>query len=186
MINAGDLKRGITIELGDELFQVVEYQHTKIAQRANLIKMKLKSLKDGHTLERTYPSTEKFPLVRLEAREVQFLYADSNLYYFMDTQTFEQEPLSAGDLGDAIQYLKEGMTLHITSYKDRPVGVDLPTTVDLKVVEAAPGYRGDTAQSGTKPAKVETGLAVKIPFYVNEGDVIRVDTRDSSFVQRVE
>jgi elongation factor P len=185
MINAGDVKRGTTIELDGDLYQVLEYQHTKIAQRANNIKMKLRNLKTGNVLERTVPSDQRFPLARLEAKEVQYLYHDGALYHFMDTSTYDQEALGEESLGDTRNFLKEGMTLQLVSYKDRPVGIDLPTTVDLKVVETVPGVKGDTAQGGTKPARLETGLNVKVPLYINEGETVRIDTRDGSFVERV-
>ena len=185
MITAGDFKRGVVVDIGGELFQVVEYAHSKVAQRANMVRFKLKSLKDGRVQERSVPSSEKFSRAQLEPSEVQYLYHDGGIYYFMDTKTFEQMQLDKDLLGDAVSYLKEGETIQLVSYKGQPVGVDLPTTVTLKVKQTAPGFKGDTATAGTKPATVETGLVVKVPLYVSEGDTIKVDTRDGSFVERV-
>ena len=184
MINATELRRGVTIELEGKLYQVIDYQHVK-QKRTALARVKLRDLRAGHTFERTFPSDEKFVRARLELRPTQYLYNDGDLYYFMDEENFEQISLSAEQLGEAINYLKEGMSLQVSSYKGQLVGVELPITVDLKVTHTEPGVRGDTVTAGTKPATLETGLTIQVPLFINEGDVVRVDTRSGSYLERV-
>jgi len=184
VINATELRRGVTIELEGKLYQVIDYQHVK-QKRTALARVKLRDLRAGHTFERTFPSDEKFVRARLELRPTQYLYNDGDLYYFMDEENFEQISLSAEQLGEAINYLKEGMSLQVSSYKGQLVGVELPITVDLKVTHTEPGVRGDTVTAGTKPATLETGLTIQVPLFINEGDVVRVDTRSGSYLERV-
>ena len=185
VVSAGEFKRGITIEMDGQLWQVSEFASSKMAQRANLIKVKLKNIKDGRVLEKTVDADHKFNIARMDAEGVQFLYKDGEIYYFMHSTSFEQMPLSKEQVGDAADYLIEGNTMTMLSYKELPMSITLPTTVLLKVVETAPGYRGDTAVSGTKPAKLETGLSVNVPLFVNEGDTLKIDTRDGSYVERM-
>jgi len=184
MISSGELRKGITIELEGKLYQVIDYQHVKM-KRTALARLKLRDIRAGHTIERTFPSDEKFPRARLDFRNMQYLYNDGNLYYFMDEESFEQMPLNTSQLGDATNYLKEGMSLQVSSYKDELVGVELPITVNLKVADTGPGFKGDTATAGTKPATLETGLAIQVPMFINTGDIIKVDTRDGSYLERV-
>jgi elongation factor P len=185
MIGSGDLRKGITIELGGELYQVLDYQHIKIGRGSAQIRLKLRDVRGGHTIERTFQAGEKFVRARLDYRNVQYLYNDGDLYYFMDEENFEQFPLSLAQLGDTINYLKEGMSLQVSSYKGELVGVELPITVELEVVDTEPGFKGDTATGGNKPAKLETGITIQVPLFVNTGDVIKVDTRIASYLERV-
>ena len=183
MIGSGELRKGITIEHDGKLYLVIDYQHIKM-KRTALARLKLRDIRDGHTIERTFQSSEKFIRARLDYRSMQYLYSDGDLYYFMDEENFEQMPIDADQLGDVLSYIKEGMSVQISSYKDELVGVELPITVELKVVETEPGFKGDTASAGNKPAKLETGITVQVPLFVNTGDVIKVDTRDGSYLER--
>ena len=185
MITSGELRKGITIELDGELYQVLYYQHIKIGRGSAQVRLKLRDIRGGHTIERTFQSSEKFIRARLDYRSTQYLYNDGDLYYFMDEENFEQFPLNLDQLGDAINYLKEGMSLQISSYKGELIGVELPITVELEVVATDPGFKGDTASAGSKPAKLETGITVQVPLFVNVGDVIKVDTRSASYLERV-
>ena len=185
MIGSGDLRKGITIELDGALYQVLDYQHIKVGRGSAQLRLKLREFRGGHTIERTFQAGEKFVRARLDYRNMQYLYNDGDLYYFMDQENFEQFPLNLDQLGDANNYLKEGMSLQISSYKGELIGVELPITVELEVVETDPGFKGDTASAGNKPAKLETGITVQVPLFVNVGDVIKVDTRSASYLERV-
>ncbi len=184
MISGSELSKGVTIELDDKLYQVIDYQHVKM-KRTALAKVKLRDIRDGHTIERTFQSNEKLTRARLDFRSMQYLYNDGDLYYFMDQETFEQTPFNASQLGDTLNYLKEGLSLMISSYKDKLVGVELPITVELQIVETDPGFKGDTATAGNKSAKLETGITIHVPLFINEGDIIKVDTRNGSYLERV-
>ncbi len=184
MISSGDLRKGITIELDGGLYQVLEYQHVKMKKTA-LSRLKLRDIRGGHTIERTFQTSEKFIRARLDYRQMQYLYNDGNLYYFMDEENFEQMPLSASQLGNVIDYMKEGMSVEVASYKDELVGVELPITVELQVTETDPGFKGNTATAGNKPAKLETGITIQVPLFINTGDIIKVDTRSGSYLERV-
>ncbi len=183
MINATELRKGVIIELEDKLYQVVDYQHVKM-KRTALAKVKLRDINAGHTIERTFQSDDRLVRVRLESQPMQYLYNDGNLYYFMDQENFEQMPLTSSQLGDALDYLKEGNSVAVTSYKGEVIGIEMPITVELEVTETEPGFKGDTATAGTKPAKLETGLTVQVPLFVNQGDVIKVDTRTGTYLER--
>ena len=184
MLNASELRKGVTIELDGKLYQVIEYQHVKM-KRTALAKVKLRDIRDGHTIERSFQNTEKFVRARLEYRPMQYLYSDGELYYFMDEENFEQTSLDSSQLGDAINYLKEGMSLQISSYKGELMGVEMPITVELEVTGSEPGFKGDTATAGTKPATLETGITIEVPLFINQGDIIKVDTRSGSYLERV-
>lgn len=184
MISGSELRKGIIIELEGKLYQVTDYQHVKM-KRTALARVKLHDIQAGHTIEQTFQSDAKFTRVRLEFRGMQYLYKDGDLYYFMDEENFEQIPISASQIGDAINYLKEGMSLQISSYKDEVVGLELPITVNLRVVDTSPGFKGDTVTAGNKPATLETGITIQVPLFVNQGDVIKVDTRNGSYLERV-
>jgi elongation factor P len=185
MIGGGELRKGITIELDGELYQVIDYQHLKLGRGSAQLRLKLRDVRGGHTIERTFQSTEKFVRAKLEFKNMQYLYNDGDLYYFMDEETFEQMPLNPSQLGDALDYLKEGMSLQVSSYKGELVGVEMPITVELEVTETEPGFNGDTATAGTKPAKLETGISIQVPLFVNKGDIIKVDTRSGTYLERV-
>ena len=184
MINATELRRGVVIELEDKLYQVVEYQHIK-QKRTALARVKLRDIQAGHTIERTFQSAERFVRARLEFKSMQYLYHDGDLYYFMDEENYEQMSLGADQLDETVNYLKEGMSLQVSNYKGEVMGVELPITVELEVTATEPGFKGDTATAATKAATLETGIAIKVPLFVNEGDVIKVDTRNGTYLERV-
>jgi elongation factor P len=184
MIDSGELRKGITIEIDGQLYHVLDYHHIKVGRGSAQVRLKLRDIRAGHTTERTFQAGEKFTRARLEHRSVQYLYHDE-LFYFMDTENFEQLPLTAAQLGDAVNYLTEGMTLAILTYKDEPISVELPTFVELKIIETGPSFKGDTATAGTKPATLETGGVVQIPMFIETGDVIKVDTRSGEYLERV-
>lgn len=183
MISGGELRKGILIELDDKLYQVVEYQHVKM-KRTALAKVKLRDLNAGHIVERSFQTDEKLTRARLDVRQMQYLYNDGDLYYFMDLENFEQMPLSAKQLDEVLRYLKDGTTVEVSSYKGEVVDIELPITVELKVTETDPGFKGDTATGGTKSATLETGFTVQVPLFVNEGDVLKIDTRNGSYLER--
>jgi elongation factor P len=185
MITATDLRKGVTFELDGELHRVLEYQHSYIGRGSANVRVRLRNLRTGRTIERTFSASEKFQDVRLELRQVQYLYRDGDLYYFMDTETYEQPALSAETLQENVDYLNEGLTLSISMHEGKPVEIELPVTVDLEVTQTEPGVKGDTATGATKNATLETGLVVQVPLFVEEGDVIRIDTRTAEYLTRV-
>jgi elongation factor P len=185
MIPATELRKGVTFELDGELHRVLEYQHTYLGRGSANVRVKLRNLRTGRTIERNFGAGEKFQDVRLELRQVQYLYRDGDLYYFMDTETYEQPALTTDTLGENVDFLKEGMVLSLSMYESQPVEIELPVTVDLEVTQTEPGVKGDTATGATKRAIMETGLAVQVPLFVEEGDVVRVDTRTGEYLTRV-
>jgi len=185
MIDSGELRKGITIELDDKLYQVVDYQHIKVGRGSAQVRLKLRDIRSGHNIERSFQASEKFARARLESRAMQYLYNDGDAYYFMDQETFEQMPIDSSQLGNILNYLKEGMSLEVSSYKGKLLGVELPITVELEVTETGPGYKGDTATAGNKPAKMETGITIQVPMFINNGDIIKVDTRTGVYLERV-
>lgn len=185
MIGVQDLRKGTTFLEDNELWRVLEYAHIKAGRGNATIRVKVRNLRSGATMEKTYPSGARVQDVRLDHAIVQYLYHDGDLYHFMNTETFEQPALSAETLGDAVYYLTDGMSLEMESWEGEPINIELPTTVDLEVIQTDPGYAGDTATSATKPAVVSTGLTVQVPLFVNTGDVIRIDTRSGTYLTRV-
>ena len=177
MISGGDLRKGIIIELDDKLYQVIEYQHVKM-KRTALAKVKLRDINAGHTIERSFQSNEKLVRARLDSRSMQYLYNDGDLYYFMDEKSFEQIGINSEKLGDALNYLKEGASVEVSSYRGEVVDIELPITVELEVTKAEPGFKGDTATGGSKSAKLETGLTIQVPLFINEGRTGRLGKRD--------
>ncbi|MFC1934295.1 elongation factor P [Chloroflexota bacterium] len=184
MISGSELRKGIIIELDDKLYQVIDYKHVKM-KRTALARVKLRDIQAGHTIEQTFQSDQKFTRARLDFRGMQYLYNDGDLYYFMDEENFEQTPFNASQLGDGINYLKEGASLQVSSYKGELVGVEFPITVELKVIETGPDFKGDTASAGGKPATLETGITIQVPLFINKGDIIKVDTRSGSYLERI-
>ena len=184
MISTGDLKKGITIELEGALYQIMDWQHIKIGRGSAQVRLKLRDIRGGHNIERTFQAGEKFPRARLDRHQVQYLYSDGDLYHFMDSESYEQSMLSREQLGDAIDYLTDGMSLDILYYKEEPISVELPNSVELEVIETEPGFRGDTATNLNKPAKRETGITIQVPLFVNTGEIIRVDTRTGAYLER--
>ena len=185
-IGFSELRRGTVIELDGQPFEVVEYDRVKMQQRAPVVRIKLRNFKDGKVVERSFSAyTNTFTLADMQYRVVQYLYADGEFYNFMDQGNFEQYALTKEQLGQNISYLKENMTLELGYYKDDPITVRLPITVDLVVTETPPAFRGDTATGGNKPATLDTGLTVQVPLFVSAGDTIRVDTRTGQYLERV-
>jgi elongation factor P len=185
MIDSGELKKGLTIELDDKLYQVIAYQHIKVGRGSATVKLKLHDIRSGHTIERSFQASEKFKRARLDSRAMQYLYNDGDSYYFMDEKSFEQMPISPDQLGDALDYLKENMSVEVSSYQGKLIGVELPITVELEVVETGSGFKGDTATAGNKPAKLETGITIQVPLFISNGDIIKVDTRTGQYLERV-
>ena len=185
MFDAGELRKGLTIEWEGGLYRILDYQHIKMGRGSAQVRLKLRDLRAGHTIERTFQASERFNRARLERRNVQYLYQEGELYYFMDNESFEQTPLNTDLIGDAIQYLKEDMNLEMLIYKEEPVGIELPVAIGLKVSETGPGFKGDTATAGSKPATLETGIVIQVPMFINNGDIVKVDTRTGEYLERI-
>ena len=180
MISAGDFRNGLTFEYDGNVYQVVEFQHVKPGKGAAFVRTKMKNVMTGAVVERTFNPTEKVEPARIERKEMEYLYEDGGLYYFMDQETYEQIPL-----GDALKFVMENMTVKILSYKGNVFAVEPPTFVEMKVTETEPGVKGNTATNVTKPATVESGAVITVPMFVNEGDTIRIDTRTGEYMERV-
>ena len=185
MISTNEFRKGAKIEYKGEPFEIIDFQHVKMGRGGAIVRTKLKSLKTGSVLEDTFRSGEKFESPHLDERSMQYLYAEGDHHYFMDTETFEQIPLSNSQLGDTKKFLKENTVVKILKYREEPLTVEVPTFVELVVAQTDPGFKGDTASGGSKPATLETGAVVRVPFHINTGDVIRVDTRTSEYIERV-
>ena len=185
MIDVNDLRKGVTFQQDGNLFRVLEYSHNKPGRGNATIRVKARNIRTGATIEKTFSSSERVQDVRLDYHMVQYLYNDGNLYYFMDTETFEQTPISKAMIGDSADFLKEEMEVKLTFFGSEPLDIELPTTVDLLVTQAETAVKGDTATGVTKKVVLETGAQVAVPYFVNEGDVIRIDTRTGEYVTRV-
>jgi elongation factor P len=185
MISTGELRRGIAIELDGELWQILDYHHIKMGRGSAQVRIKLRNIKRGQTVERTFQAGEKWPRAFLDRRQVQFLYRDDTEFHFMDTETYEQFTVSAQQLGDAVNYMTDGMLVDRTAYEGETIGVELPVSVDLRVVETEPGFAGDTQSGARQPATTETGLVLQVPLFVQVGDTIRIDTRTGEYQTRV-
>jgi elongation factor P len=185
VIATSDFRKGLKIEYKGDPYEIIDFQHVKMGRGGAIVKTKMKNLKTGSIVEDTIRSGEKFPTPELEERKMQYLYLQDGLYYFMDQETFEQIPLNEGQLGDARLFLRENTEVKILNYKGSPLNVELPTFIELSVVKTDPGFKGDTASGGGKPAVLETGAVVRVPFHINEGDTIKVDTRTSEYIERV-
>jgi len=185
MIDVNDLKKGVTFEFDNQLYKVVDYHHNKTGRGNATIRVKARNLRTYSNIEMTFNSGERVQDVRLEYHNVQFLYSDGDLFHFMDMETFDQPAISANLIGDSSKFLKEGVEIKLTFFENEPLDVELPTTIDLKVVKAEDAVRGDTATGVTKKVEVETGAEVHTPAFVNEGDTIRIDTRTGDYVTRV-
>ena len=184
MISTSDLKRGAMMDLDGQIVQVMSYEHQKIGRGSAQVRMKVKNVRTGAIFETTAQAGSKWPRIRLDQREVQYLYSEGDVHYFMDKDNYEQFPLSPAQLGEAVNYLKDGMEMELLMYEGEPVAVDMPLNVVLTVTRTDPGFKGDTATGGTKPATLETGLTIQVPLFVNEGDKVKVDTRDASYIER--
>jgi len=184
MITAGDFRNGVTFEMDNGVWQVVEFQHVKPGKGAAFVRTKMKNVITGATIERSFNPTDKFEPARVDRRDMQYLYSDEDLYYFMDVETFEQEPINAETVGDSLKFVKENDVCKILSFKGNVFGIEPPIFVELEVTETEPGFKGDTATGASKPAIVETGAMVKVPLFVNTGDRIRIDTRTEEYMER--
>src|SRR5688500_15259967 len=185
MISTGELRKGIAIELDGDLWQVLVFHHIKIGRGSAQVRIKLRNVKRGQPVERSFQAGEKWPRAFLDRRQVQFLYRDGADYHFMDTETYEQFSMSADKLGDTAPYLTDGMMLERTTYESETIGVELPVTVELRVADTEPGYAGDTQSGARKPATTETGLVIQVPLFINAGDVTRSDARTGEYQTRV-
>jgi elongation factor P len=185
MISTGELRKGVAIELDGDLWQILDYHHIKMGRGSAQVRITLRNIKRGQTIERSFQAGTKWPRAQLDRRPVQFLYRDGDDFHFMDTDTYDQFSLRADQLEDAVNYLKDGMTVDRTAYQGETIGIELPVSVDLRVETTEPGFAGDTAQGARKPATLETGLVVSVPLFVSEGDSVRVDTRTGEYITRV-
>jgi elongation factor P len=185
VISTNDFRRGSKIEYKGDPYEVIDFQHVKMGRGGAIVKTKIKNLRTGSTIEESFKGGEKLDTPNLEEKSMQYLYNQDNLYYFMDNENYEQLPLSTGQLGDSKKFLKDNMQVKILFYSGDPIAVDTPIFVELKIIKTEPGVKGDTASGGSKPAELETGLMVKVPFHLNEGDTIKIDTRSSEYVEKV-
>lgn len=186
MVSTSDFRKGLKIEFKGEPCEIIEFQHVKMGRGGAIVRTKLRSLKTGNILEETFRSGEKLETPQLDEKKMRYLYRQDDTYYFMDEETYEQISLTVDQLGGTKKFLKENMVVGILYWKDIPLSVELPTFVELVVVKTDPaGFKGDTASSGNKPATLETGAVVKVPFHINEGDIIKIDTRTSEYIERV-
>lgn len=185
-IGYGDLRKGMAIELDGEPYLVVDYERSKMQQRAPTMRIRFREIRSGRTLDRSFSGYDvKLTPADVERRTAQYIYDEDDLCYFMDTDNYEQFPLSKDQIADELNYLKEEMTVDLVFFQDVPIAIDLPITVDLRVADSPPGLRGDTATGATKPATLETGLLIQVPLFVNEGETVKVDTRSGSYLSRV-
>lgn len=185
MVSAGEFRKGMTVEIDGGVWQIVDFQHVKPGKGAAFVRTKIKNVVNGNVLERTFNPTEKFPKAHVEKKDMEYLYSDGELYHFMDTETYEQLPLNKGQVEDALPYIKENMTVTIRFFKGEPFSVEAPNFVELEVAETEPGFKGDTATAGNKPAIMETGAKIMVPLFINTGDKIRIDTRTGAYMERV-
>ncbi|UOQ85983.1 elongation factor P [Gracilibacillus salinarum] len=184
MISVNDFKTGLTIEVDGGIWQVMEFQHVKPGKGAAFVRSKLRNLRNGSIQEKTFRGGEKVNKAHIENRKMQYLYGSGDMHTFMDTNTFEQTELPSNQIERELQFIKENMEVNILTYEGETIGVDLPNNVELTVTETEPGIKGDTASGGTKPATLETGLSVQVPFFVNQGDVLVISTNDGKYVSR--
>jgi elongation factor P len=185
MISTNDFHTGLTIEIDGDIFTIIEFQHVKPGKGAAFVRSKLKNIRSGAVKEKTFRAGEKIPRAILERKEMEYLYSGGEEYIFMDTESYEQMSLNMEQLGDSLKYLKENMRLSVMFFKEEIIGLELPHSVELEVVETDPGYKGDTAAGGSKPASLQTGLVVQVPFFINVGDILRIDTRTGAYIERV-
>lgn len=185
MATTSDFRNGFVFKLNNEIYTIVEFLHVKPGKGGAFVRTKLKKILDGSVIDRTFRAGERVEEVRLEEREMEFLYKDNNLYYFMDSETYEQQALTEAQLGDTLNFLKENTSVTVQFHEGEPLTVELPIFVDLQIVETDPGVRGDTASGGSKPAKLETGAVIQVPLFVKNGITVRIDTRTGEYVERV-
>ncbi len=185
MVSAGDFRNGVTLEIEGQVVQVLEFQHVKPGKGAAFVRTKLKDIKNGGVVEKTFRPTEKFPQAHIERTEMQYLYNDGDFYNFMNTETFDQIALTQDQIGDALKFVKENEMVKMMSHAGQIFSVEPPLFVELEIIDTEPGFKGDTATGATKPAIVETGAQVNVPLFVNQGEVIQIDTRTGEYLKRV-
>lgn len=185
MISAGDFRNGITIEYENSIYQIIEFQHVKPGKGAAFVRTKLKNIKNGGVVEKTFRPTEKFPQARIDRVDMQYLYSDGDLYNFMDVNTYEQIALNSDTIGDSLKFVKENEMVKICSHNGSVFAIEPPLFVELEITDTEPGFKGDTATGATKPAVVETGATVYVPLFVEQGDKIKIDTRTGEYLSRV-
>ncbi|MDO5389687.1 MAG: elongation factor P [Eubacteriales bacterium] len=184
MISAGDFRNGVTLEIDGNIVQIVEFQHVKPGKGAAFVRTKYKNIITGAVLEKSFRPTEKFPAARIERKDMQYLYNDGELYYFMDNETFEQIGLNTETVGDSLKFVKENETVKVCSHNGNVFAVEPPLFVELEITETEPGFKGDTAQGASKPATVETGATVQVPLFIDQGEKIKIDTRTGEYLSR--
>jgi elongation factor P len=184
MIDTGDLRKGLTIEMDGNLYSIVDWEHIKMGRGGAKVRLKLRDVRAGHMFEQTYDAGAKFQRARVERQPAQYLYVDGDIFYFMNTASYEQIPMNRDRVGDLALYLRENEDCSVLTYGEEAISVELPAAVVLSVAETDPWVKGDTAQGGTKPAKMETGLTVQVPLFVNTGDKVKVDTRSGAYLER--
>ena len=184
MISAGDFRNGVTFEMDGNVVQIIDFQHVKPGKGAAFVRTKIRNVISGAVTEKTFNPTDKYPTAFVERKDMQYLYRDGDLYYFMDNETYENIPISASTLGDNFKFVKENMDVKVLSYKGNVFGVEPPFFIELEVTQTDPGFKGDTATNATKPATLETGAEIRVPQFINEGDHIKVDTRTGEYMER--
>ncbi len=184
MITAGDFRNGVTFDMDGQVVTIIEFQHVKPGKGAAFVRTKIKNVITGAVVEKTFNPNDKYPTAFIERKDMEYIYNDGELYYFMDSETYEQTPINASVLGDNFKFVKENMVCKIMSYKGNVFGVEPPTFVQLEVTQTEPGVKGDTATNVTKPATLETGAEIKVPIFINEGDKIQIDTRTGEYMSR--
>lgn len=184
MISAGDFRNGVTLEIDGNIVQIIEFQHVKPGKGAAFVRTKYKNIITGAVLEKSFRPTEKFPSARIDRKDMQYLYNDGELYYFMDNETFEQIGLNGETVGDALKFVKENETVKVCSHNGNVFAVEPPLFVELEIVATEPGFKGDTAQGASKPATVETGAVVQVPLFIDQGEKIKIDTRTGEYLSR--
>ena len=185
MVSAGDFKNGLTIEMDDSVYQIIEFQHVKPGKGAAFVRTKLKNIKSSGVIEKSFRPTEKFEQAHIDRKDMQYLYNDGDLYHFMDSETYDQIALGKDEIGDSLKFVKENETVKVCSHKGSVFAIEPPLTVELAITETEPGFKGDTATGATKPATVETGAVVNVPLFVNQEDTIKIDTRTGEYISRV-
>lgn len=185
MISAGDFRNGITIELDNNIYQIIEFQHVKPGKGAAFVRTKLKNIKNGGVVEKTFRPTEKCPQARIDRKDMQYLYSDGDLFHFMDIETYDQIALNADNVGDSLKFVKENEMVKMCSHNGEVFAIEPPLFVELDITDTEPGFKGDTATGATKPAVVETGATVYVPLFVEQGDKIKIDTRTGEYLSRV-
>ncbi len=184
MVSAGDFRNGVTFEMDGNVYQIIEFQHVKPGKGAAFVRTKIRNVIAGSVVEKTFNPTDKYPTAYIERKEMEYSYNDGDLYYFMDPETYELVPINKGELSDNFRFVKENMVCRIMSYKGKVFGVEPPNFVELQVTKTDPGFKGDTATNTTKPATLETGAEVRVPLFIDEGEMIRIDTRTGEYMER--